>query len=204
MATDDPADGGAVGTLDTDPRHIENGLTADEVAQRVANGQTNDVPDRASRSVKDIVRGNVFTRINAILGVLLIIVLSTGSIIDGMFGLLIIANSGIGIIQEIRAKRTLDQLAIVSQAKPVVRRDGTAAPVAPKDVVLDDIIELGPGDQLVGDGTVVESAGLELDESLLTDGMVDTAAAEPVLRGGGPTAYFGISSDQRFDMRRPG
>lgn len=168
MATDDPADGGAVGTLDTDPRHIENGLTADEVAQRVANGQTNDVPDRASRSVKDIVRGNVFTRINAILGVLLIIVLSTGSIIDGMFGLLIIANSGIGIIQEIRAKRTLDQLAIVSQAKPVVRRDGTAAPVAPKDVVLDDIIDLGPGDQIVVDGVVVEASALEVDESLLT------------------------------------
>lgn len=168
MATDDPADGGAVGTLDTDPRHIENGLTADEVAQRVANGQTNDVPDRASRSVKDIVRGNVFTRINAILGVLLIIVLSTGSIIDGMFGLLIIANSGIGIIQEIRAKRTLDQLAIVSQAQPVVRRDGTAAPVAPKDVVLDDIIELGPGDQIVVDGVVVEASALEVDESLLT------------------------------------
>ncbi|MFM1724083.1 MULTISPECIES: HAD-IC family P-type ATPase [Rhodococcus] len=168
MATDDPADGGAVGTLDTDPRHIENGLTADEVAQRVANGQTNDVPDRASRSVKDIVRGNVFTRINAILGVLLVIVLSTGSIIDGMFGLLIIANSGIGIIQEIRAKRTLDQLAIVSQAKPVVRRDRTAAPVAPKDVVLDDIIELGPGDQIVVDGIVVEASALEVDESLLT------------------------------------
>lgn len=168
MATDDPAEGGAVGTLDTDPRHIENGLTADEVAQRVANGQTNDVPDRASRSVKDIVRANVFTRINAILGVLLIIVLSTGSIIDGMFGLLIIANSGIGIIQEIRAKRTLDQLAIVSQAKPVVRRDGSAAPVAPKDVVLDDIIELGAGDQIVVDGIVVEASALEVDESLLT------------------------------------
>ncbi|WP_305094100.1 HAD-IC family P-type ATPase [Prescottella sp. R16] len=170
MATDEPIDGGggAVGTLDTDPRHIENGLTADQVAQRVADGRTNDVPDRASRSVKDIVRANVFTRINAILGVLLIIVLSTGSIVDGMFGLLIIANSGIGIIQEIRAKRTLDQLAIVSQAKPVVRRDRTAAPVAPKDVVLDDIIELGPGDQIVVDGIVVEASALEVDESLLT------------------------------------
>lgn len=172
MATDEPlgqdATVGAVGTLETDPRHIENGLTADQVAQRVANGQTNDVPDRASRSVKDIVRANVFTRINAILGVLLIIVLSTGSIIDGMFGLLIIANSGIGIIQEIRAKRTLDQLAIVSQAKPMVRRDGLAAPVAPKDVVLDDIIELGPGDQIVVDGVIVEASALEVDESLLT------------------------------------
>ncbi|RVW06381.1 HAD-IC family P-type ATPase [Rhodococcus spongiicola] len=168
MATDEPIEGGVVGTLDTDPRHIEHGLTADQVAQRVANGQTNDVPDRASRSVKDIVRANVFTRINAILGVLLIIVLATGSIVDGMFGLLIIANSVVGMIQEIRAKRTLDRLAIVSQAKPVVRRDRTATPLPPKEVVLDDIIELGQGDQIVVDGIVVEASVLEVDESLLT------------------------------------
>ncbi len=151
-----------------DPTYAEHGLTTEQVAERVARGQTNDVPDRASRSVKDIVRANVFTRINAILGVLLLIVLATGSIVDGMFGLLIIANSSIGIIQEVRAKRTLDKLAIVSQTKPVVRRNGSSSELSPSEVVLDDIIELGPGDQLVVDGTVVESAGLELDESLLT------------------------------------
>jgi len=104
------------------------GLSDAEVAQRVADGKTNDVPTRAARSVSDIVRGNVFTRINAILGVLLIIVLSTGSVINGAFGLLIIANSAIGIIQELRAKQTLDKLAIVGQAKPLVRRQsGTVA-----------------------------------------------------------------------------
>ncbi|MFG3520574.1 cation-translocating P-type ATPase [Nocardia nova] len=144
------------------------GLTAAEVAQRVRDGQTNDVPDRASRSVADIVRANVFTRINAILGVLFVLVLATGSIIDGMFGLLIVANSVVGIVQELRAKRTLDKLAIVGQAKPVVRRDGAAAEVGPKDVVLDDLIELGPGDQIVVDGEVVECELLEVDESLLT------------------------------------
>ena len=79
---------------------VTAGLTDAEVAQRVADGKTNDVPSRAARSVSDIVRGNVFTRINAILGVLLVIVLSTGSAINGLFGLLIIANSGIGIIQD--------------------------------------------------------------------------------------------------------
>ena len=147
---------------------VRRGLTAAEVAQRRADGLTNDVPDRASRSVKDIIRANVLTRINAILGVLFILVVVTGSIVDGMFGLLIIANSSVGIIQEIRAKRTLDRLAIVSQAKPVVRRDGKAEAVAPKEVVLDDIIELGPGDQIVVDGAVVETASLEIDESLLT------------------------------------
>ncbi|MGB3372897.1 MAG: hypothetical protein WBA81_19925, partial [Rhodococcus sp. (in: high G+C Gram-positive bacteria)] len=67
----------------------DSGLTEAQVAQLRSEGKSNDVPARASRSVKDIVRGNVFTRINAILGVLLIIVLSTGSIVDGMFGLLI-------------------------------------------------------------------------------------------------------------------
>ncbi len=144
------------------------GLTEAEVAQRVRDGQTNDVPDRASRSVADIVRANVFTRINAILGVLFILVLATGSIIDGMFGLLIVANSVVGIVQELRAKQTLDKLAIVGQARPMVRRDGAATEVGPKEVVLDDLIELGPGDQIVVDGEVVECELLEIDESLLT------------------------------------
>ncbi|GAB2705038.1 cation-translocating P-type ATPase [Nocardia thraciensis] len=144
------------------------GLSAAEVEQRVRDGQTNDVPDRASRSVADIVRANVFTRINAILGVLFILVLATGSIIDGMFGLLIVANSVVGIVQEVRAKQTLDKLAIVGQAKPMVRRAGRSEEVGPKDVVLDDLIELGPGDQIVVDGEVVESELLEVDESLLT------------------------------------
>lgn len=169
MAAEEPtavADQAAVPP--TDARHVALGLTTEQVAERVARGATNDVPDRASRSVGEIVRANVFTRINAILGVLLAIVLATGSIIDGMFGLLIILNSAIGIVQEIRAKWTLDRLAIVSQAKPLVRRDGVVAELPPHDVVLDDIIELGPGDQAVVDGVVVETEGLELDESLLT------------------------------------
>lgn len=151
------------------------GLTAEEVAQRRRDGLTNDVPDRASRSVRDIVRANVFTRINAILGVLFVLVMATGSVIDGMFGLLIVANSAVGIIQEVRAKRTLDRLAIVGQARPTVRRDGRAEQIAPKDVVLDDLIELGPGDQIVVDGVVAEAELLEVDESLLTGESDDVA-----------------------------
>jgi cation-transporting ATPase E len=144
------------------------GLSDAEVAQRVATGQTNDVPSRAARSVSEIVRANVFTRINAILGVLLVIVLSTGSVINGLFGILIVANSAIGIVQEVRAKQTLDKLAIVGQAKPMVRRQSGTTAVAPSEVVLDDVIELGPGDQIVVDGVVLEEANLEVDESLLT------------------------------------
>ncbi|MEV0337332.1 HAD-IC family P-type ATPase [Nocardia sp. NPDC050717] len=161
------------------------GLTAAQVEERRRDGRTNDVPARASRSVRDIVRANVFTRINAILGVLFLLVLATGSLIDGMFGLLIVANSAVGIIQEIRAKRTLDQLAIVSQAKPTVRRDGVATQVSPGEVVLDDLIELGPGDQIVVDGEVEESAALEIDESLLTGEAdpIDKGVGAPVMSG---------------------
>lgn len=135
--------------------------------------------------MREIVRANVFTRINAILGVLFVLVLSTGSIIDGMFGLLIVANSAIGIIQEVRAKRTLDQLAIVSQAKPTVRRDGVAQQVSPGEVVLDDLIELGPGDQIVVDGEIEEASALEVDESLLTGEAdpIDKGIGAPVMSG---------------------
>src|ERR1700733_81872 len=77
---------------------LATGLTDGEVAQRVAEGKANDVPSRATRSVADIVRANVFTPINAILGVLFAIVLATGSVINGLFGVLIIANSFIGTV----------------------------------------------------------------------------------------------------------
>ncbi len=152
------------------------GLTPAEVAQRVGDGRANDVPSRATRSVADIVRANVFTRINAILAVLFAIVLATGSLINGLFGLLIIVNSVVGMVQELRAKQTLDKLSIVGQAKPLVRRSDGTRELPPNEVVSDDIIELGPGDQVVVDGTVIEGAGLEVDESLLT------GEADPVLK----------------------
>src|ERR1700730_18474797 len=129
--------GSAAGASDVpgsaSPVPLAVGLTDAEVARRVAEGKTNDVPTRAARSVSEIVRANVFTRINAILGVLFVIVLATGSLINGLFGLLIIANSGIGIVQELRAKQTLDKLAIVGQAKPLVRRQGSTRELLPSE-----------------------------------------------------------------------
>ena len=161
------------------------GLTSAEAAQRKAAGQANTMPDKSGRSVADIVKANVFTRINAILGVLFAIVAFTGSFINGLFGLLIIANSGIGIIQEVRAKRTLDRLAIVGQTRPIVRRDGVAQEIAPDEVVLGDIIELGPGDQVVVDGETVESEALDIDESLLTGeaDAVDKSIGDEIMSG---------------------
>ncbi|MGX9670503.1 cation-translocating P-type ATPase [Mycobacterium sp. HM-7] len=168
-----------------DPERTAEGLSDDEVAQRVAAGQTNDVPTRAARSVSEIIRANVFTRINAILGALFLIVLATGSVINGLFGLLIVANSAIGIIQELRAKQTLDRLAIVGQAKPLVRRQSGTQERPAGEVVLDDVIELGPGDQIVVDGVVLEAANLEVDESLLTGeaDAIDKNPGDPVMSG---------------------
>ena len=164
---------------------VDPGLTTAEVAERVAKGQRNDLPPRSGRTAMQIVRANVFTRINAILAVLLALVLATGSWINGAFGLLIIANSAIGIIQELRAKKTLDSLAVVGEARPRIRRDGVTADHARDEIVLDDLIEIGPGDQIVVDGTVVEADYLDVDESLLTGEAdpVDKTPGEPVMSG---------------------
>jgi cation-transporting ATPase E len=154
----------------------DTGLSAEQVAERIALGKTNDVLSRTSRSIQDIVRVNVLTRINAILGVLLVVALAAGSPIDALFGFVILANSSIGIIQELRAKRTLDRLAVLNLTRPIVRRGGVAAPIDPRDVVVDDLIEIGPGDQLIVDGVLVEGTAVEVNESLLT------GEAEPVKR----------------------
>ncbi|GGU20948.1 cation-translocating P-type ATPase [Streptomyces violascens] len=167
------------------PAGRAGGLTTAEVAERVARGEVNDVPVRSSRSTAEIVRGNVFTRFNAIIGVLWAIMLVVAPIQDSLFGFVIIANTGIGIIQEMRAKKTLDGLAVIGEAKPTVRRDGRAAEISTSEIVLGDVIELGPGDKIVVDGEAVEADGLEVDESLLT------GEADPVLKKPGDKMMSG-------------
>ena len=161
------------------------GLTAAEVAERVTRGQVNDVPVRSSRSMGEIVRANVFTRFNAIIGVLWLVMLFVAPFQDSLFGYVILANTGIGIIQEWRAKKTLDSLAVIGEARPTVRRDGTASQVSTSEIVLDDLIEIGPGDKAVVDGVVVEADGLEIDESLLT------GEADPVVKRPGDQVMSG-------------
>ncbi|MGI5146208.1 HAD-IC family P-type ATPase [Plantactinospora sp. CA-294935] len=171
----------------------ETGLSTAQVAERIAAGQVNDVPVRSGRSVGEIVKANLCTRINAIMGVLFGVILAVGPIQDALFGGVIIANTLIGVVQELRAKRTLDRLAIVGAARPVVRRDGQAVEVTSADLVLDDLIELGPGDQIAVDGVVVEAEQLEVDESLLT-GEADPVlkqAGDPLLSGSFVTAGTG-------------
>ncbi|MFI2080084.1 HAD-IC family P-type ATPase [Streptomyces rubiginosohelvolus] len=167
------------------PPHRPDGLTTAEVAERVARGEVNDVPVRSSRSLTEIVRANVLTRFNLIIGVLWVIMLFVAPIQDSLFGFVIVANTGIGIIQEWRAKKTLDSLAVIGEAKPTVRRDGVAAEISTHEIVLGDVIELGPGDKVVVDGVVAEADSLEIDESLLT------GEADPVLKRPGDPVMSG-------------
>ncbi|GGM52158.1 putative cation-transporting ATPase E [Longimycelium tulufanense] len=164
---------------------VVRGLSAEQVRRRVAAGQTNDVPARASRSATDIVRANVLTRFNAIIGVLFVMIMVVGPAKQGLFGLIIVINTVIGIFQELRAKQTLDKLAIIGEARPHVLRDGEVVELPPNQVVLDDMIALGPGDKIVVDGAVTAAEGLEVDESLLT------GEADPVLKQPGDQVLSG-------------
>ena len=148
-----------------DPRR---GLTRAEVEERKRTGRVNDVPDAPTRTMAQIMRANIFTPFNFLLGGLLAVILVVGPIQEALFGGVIVANSLMGIIQEVRAKRTLDRLAVLSAPKARVVRDGAVVEVPLGDVVLDDVLDLAPGDQIVVDGEVLEGRGLEADESLLT------------------------------------
>jgi len=147
----------------------EEGLTQDEVRQRIEAGLVNQVVERPSRTTSEIVRANVVTRFNILLGALLLVVLVVlREPRDALFGIVLVTNAAIGIVQELRAKRTLDRLELVAAPRVRVVRSGKVSDVAVDRIVVDDLIDLWPGEQLVVDGVVVSSHGLEIDESLLT------------------------------------
>jgi cation-transporting ATPase E len=164
---------------------VQQGLTAAEVADRVARGQINDVPATPTRTVGQIVRSNVFTLFNAILGVMLVLILVVGPLQDALFGIVLVANAAIGIIQELRAKQTLDRLTVLTAPKAAVVRGGASSEVAVGEVVLDDVLEITAGSEIVVDGEVLENHGLEVDESMLTgeSDPVDKAVGDQVLSG---------------------
>jgi len=144
------------------------GLSSTEVEQRQARGLTNRVDARPSRTFLEIVRANLFTRFNAILGAMFAVILIVGPLQDAVFGFIVIANTTIGIVQEVRAKRVLDKVSVVTAPSAMVVRDGVARAVAAADIVVDDVIELRAGDGLLVDGVMLSGDGLEIDESLLT------------------------------------
>ncbi len=135
--------------------------------------------------MSSIVAGNVFTLFNAIIGVFFVLILSLGLFADAVFGLIAIVNSSIGIRQELKAKRTLDALAVLVAPHAKVIRDGSVVNLLAEQVVPGDVVVVEPGDQLVADGEVIGNRGLTLDEAMLT------GEAEGVRKGVGERALSG-------------
>ena len=194
------------------------GLTAAEVAERRADGRINDVPDAPVRTTGEILRANVLTPVNAIMGSLLVLILVAGFPGDALFAGVIVSNSVIGTFQELRARRILTALAVLSAPRARVVRDDEVCEVGVSEVVADELLELHPGDQVVVDGSVAKATGLELDESLLTgeSDPVDKAPGDEVLSGSfvaagsgryrataiGPGSYAATLAEEarRFDL----
>jgi cation-transporting ATPase E len=164
---------------------LAEGLSQAEVRERVAAGQVNTAPPAPGRTVGQILRANVLTRFNAILGALFVLVIIVGPPQDALFGLVLAVNVSIGVAQELRAKRALDKLAILTAARARALRDGGVTEVAQDEVVLDDVLDLRRGDQVPVDAAVESAEGLELDEALLT------GEAEPVGKQPGDSVLSG-------------
>ncbi len=138
-----------------------------------------------SRSYASIVRANVFTVFNVMLGVAGGMTLAFGDAQDALFLGVLVANAGLGTFQEVRAKRVLDRLSALVAPHATVLRDGTPRRIPVEEVLPDDLLQIGPGDQIVADGTLVEANHLRLDESILTgeSNLVERAAGEGVRSG---------------------
>lgn len=144
------------------------GLSQTEVAERVARGETNATKQTTSRPLWHIIRDNVLTLFNFILTLCFVAIALFGDLRDGLFFGIVIANSLIGIVQEVRAKLALDRLALMAAPLVAVLRDGEVTSIAPAQVVLGDTVVLRSGDQVVADATVLDAVDLSINESLLT------------------------------------
>jgi len=144
----------------------EQGLSGKEAQGRLR--KLGPPPETSSRSTASIVAGNVFTLFNAIIGAFFVLDLALGLYADSIFGLIAVINSYIGIRQELKAKATLDELAVLVAPRANAVRDGAMTELTANEVVPGDVIAVGPGDQLVADGEVIASRGMTMDESLLT------------------------------------
>ncbi|MCB0881495.1 MAG: HAD-IC family P-type ATPase [Thermoleophilia bacterium] len=155
------------------------GLTEAQAAAVLASRGGPPPPPESSRSVASIVRANTLTVFNLILVAFGVITLAAGDWRDALFVAILVANSGIGILQEMRSKRALDRLAALATPHARVVRDGRERHVAVGEVVPGDLVALGPGDQVVADGRIRHAEGLGLDESMLT------GESLPVVRAAG-------------------
>ncbi|MFC0582172.1 HAD-IC family P-type ATPase [Micrococcoides hystricis] len=167
------------------PPHAYSGLTADQVAERVAAGKVNSQRMETSRSVWAILSSHLFTVFNLVLGVCAAIVIMLGRWFDTLFVFAAVSNVVIGLIQEYSAKVKLDRIAVLNQDAINVIRDGEVIGIKIADIVVDDVIVLSRGDQLPADGVIISSDGLEIDEALLT------GEADPIPKVTHDSAYSG-------------
>jgi cation-transporting P-type ATPase E len=176
------------------------GLTDVEARRRLEASPPRE-PAATSRSYSNIVRSNTLTLFNLILGSFWVVITAAGRPADGLFGGVLVANTGIGIMQDVRAKRALDRLALLVAPHARVVRDGREGTIVAAEVVEGDVIALRPGDQVVADGAVVESASLELDESQLTgeSRAVPKAVGDELLSGS-----FCVEGGGRYLVNRTG
>jgi cation-transporting ATPase E len=174
---------------------VEMGLSSKEAHARLRKlGQPQET---SSRSTSSIIAGNVFTLFNAIIGVFFVFDLALGLYADSLFGLVAIINSYIGIRQELNAKKTLDEVAVLVAPRARVLRDGQEVELLSDEVVPGDLVAIGPGDQLVADGRVTASRGLTLDESMLTgeaDGIRKERGDEVL------SASFAVSGSGHYEI----
>jgi len=145
---------------------MDQGLSSGEAAARLR--KLGPPQQSSSRSLASIVAANVFTLFNAIIAAFFVLDIGLGLYADSIFGLIAVVNSSIGIYQEKKAKETLDEIAVLVAPHARVVRDGEVLELIADEVVPGDLVEIGPGDQLIADGEVVASRGMTMDESLLT------------------------------------
>lgn len=163
------------------------GLSQAEVSQKVSLGQSNSQEFGSSRSLITILRANLFTLFNGVVGGSFVVLLVLGYWQDALFGIAVLLNITVGIVQEYKSKRVLDKLSFLNQSPVKVRRGGQALQVRIHEVVLDDLVELNAGDQLPADCLILQCQALEIDESPLT------GEAEPVSKSIGEELLAGAT-----------
>jgi cation-transporting ATPase E len=171
------------------------GLSTQDVQERIAAGLTNKQDTSSSRKLTSILRANFFTLFNAIVGGSFLALLLLGEWKDALFGLAVISNILIGVIQEYRSKRTLDRISLLYAPHARARRNGELVELKLEEIVMDDLLELRAGDQLLADAEVIYSDGLELDESILTGESepVDKVIGDTVLASSAVSAGRGFA-----------
>ncbi len=150
------------------PQQQLRGLTGSEVAARRSQGLSNALPVKTSRTYIQIIGQNVFTPINDILFVLGLALVLLGQVSDAVVSVtVVLLNVMVSVIQEVRAKRMLDQIALLNRPTTMVIRDGQQRTIVSEEVVVGDVLQVRPGDQIVVDGPILETERIDVDESLL-------------------------------------